>query len=144
MWVRRSGLILGLAIFIFACEDPGEIGLDLNPENGVFVAKYQNIPLGNSVILYEDILTDNAPRIDSFQNITSGGRFLTGNFSNQQFGKMTSKAFTGLYLGSVGFSNDTLNFTYDSLVFNIKVDYLYGNSLLGNKRITIHELAEPL
>lgn len=144
MWVRRSGLILGLALFIFACEDPGEIGLDLNPENGVFVAKYQNIPLGNSVILYEDILTDNAPRIDSFQNITSGGRFLTGNFSNQQFGKMRSKAFTGLYLGSVGFSNDTLNFTYDSLVFNIKVDYLYGNSLLGNKRITIHELAEPL
>ena len=89
--VKRIGLILGLALLIFACEDPGEIGLELNPENGLFVAKYQDVPLDNSVILYEKIVSDNATRIDSFNNINSGGRLLVGSFENQQFGKLNSK-----------------------------------------------------
>jgi len=144
LWVKRSGLILGLALFIFACEDPSELGLDLNPENGVFVAKFHDIPLGNSVLLYEDILSDNTTRIDSLDNLTSGGRLLTGTFANQNFGNAQSRSFASLKLGSVGFSNDTLNFMFDSLIFNIKVDYLYGNSILGNKRIYIHELTESL
>jgi hypothetical protein len=136
--------MVALALLIFACEDPGEIGLELNPENGLFVAKYQGIPLDNSVILFESMVTDNATRIDSFNNINSGGRLLVGSFENQQFGKFSSKAFAGVYLGKVGFSNESGNYIFDSLIFNIKVDYLYGNSLLGNKRISIHELSDTL
>ncbi|MCG8307977.1 MAG: DUF4270 domain-containing protein [Cytophagales bacterium] len=131
-----------LAPLIFACEDPGEIGLDLNPENGAFVARFQEIPVDNSVLLYEDIVADNATRIDSFQNIGSAGRLLTGSFDNQSFGKVKSTAFAGLYLGKVGFTDD--DYVFDSLVFNIKVDYMYGNSFLGTKKIYIHELADSL
>lgn len=146
MWVRRSGLILGLALFIFACEDPGEIGLDLNPENGVFVAKYQEIPLGNSVLLYEDIVSDNATRIDSLNNLTSGGRLLAGSFSNQDFGKMQSKGFAGLYMApdTVEFSDENGEYIFDSLILRMKVDYLYGNDLQGQKSIFVHELTDSL
>jgi len=144
LWVKRSGLILGLALFIFACEDPSELGLDLNPENGVFVAKYQEIPLDNSVVLYEDILSDNSTRIDSSDRLVAGGRLLTGSFANLNFGKTKTTSYASLKLGSVGFSNDTTNFVFDSLVFKIKVDYAYGNNQVGNKRIFIHELSDSL
>ena len=142
LWVRKCGLISMLALSIFACEDPGEIGLDLNPENGVFVAKYQEISLENFVILYEDVLSDNATRIDSFQNVSSGGRLLTGSFENESFGKIESTGYTGLYLGSVGFTDD--EYIYDSLVFNTRIDYVYGSNLTGAKKIFVHELADSL
>ena len=143
MSVKGPGLILGLALFIFACEDPGEIGLELNPENGVFVAKYQEVPLDNSVLLYEDILSDNTVRFDSLDNVTSQGRLLTGSFSNANFGKTTAKGYTRLFLGALGFSNDTTNYVFDSLVLRMQVDYGYGD-FFGNKKINIYELSEPL
>ena len=45
LWAKRTGLILGLALFIFACDESGQIGLDLDPERGRFLAKYTEIPL---------------------------------------------------------------------------------------------------
>lgn len=146
LWDRRFGLILGLAFFTFACEEPGEIGLDINPESGSFVARYDEIPIPTSIILYEDILSDNSTRIDNFtQNPTTGGRLLTGNYSTEDFGRFQSKAFTSIYLGSAGF-NPNDDFVFDSLVFSIRVDYLYGEreNFLGNKKIFIHELEEEI
>ena len=142
--VKKSGLILGLAFFIFACEDPGELGLDLNPENGVFVAKYQEIPLGNSVLLYDNIISDNTTRIDTGGIITAAGRLLTGSYANQDFGEIQTTSYASLLLGSVGFSNDTANYELDSMIFKIKLDYVYGNNLLGAKKLYIHELADSL
>lgn len=144
LWDRRLGLILGLAFFIFACEEPGEIGLELNPENGVFVAKYDEIPVKTAIILYEDILSDNSTRIDQLtQGPTSGGRLLTGNYSTVDFGEFESKAFTSVYLSSAGFKPHD-DYIFDSLVLSVKVDYLYGNNFAGNKRIFVHELAEEI
>jgi len=145
LWDRKLGLILlGLAFFTFACEEPGEIGLELNPENGVFVAKFNEISIPSSVILYEDILSDNSTRIDNFtQNRTGDGRLLTGSITNGNFGKFQSKAFSSMYLGSSGFTPNA-DFIFDSLVLRVKVDYLYGESILGNKRIYVHELAEEI
>ncbi|MCK5470381.1 MAG: DUF4270 family protein, partial [Cyclobacteriaceae bacterium] len=145
LWDRRFGLILGLAFFTFACDEPGEIGLELNPENGTFVAKYSEIPVANSIIQHEDIFSDNSTRINNFtQQRFSDGRLLTGSYSTQDFGKFQSKAFSSLYLGSFGFKGD--DFIFDSLVLSIKVDYLYGErqNFPGNKRIFVHELAEEI
>jgi hypothetical protein len=104
LWDRRFRLILGLAFFTFACEEPGEIGLELNPENGSFVAKYSEIPVANSIIQYEDILSDNSTRINNVtQQPFSGGRMLTGSYSTQDFGKFQSKTFSSLYLSKSGF-----------------------------------------
>lgn len=146
MLVKKSGLILGLAFFIFACEDPGELGLDLNPENGVFVAKYQEIPLDNSVLLYEDILSDNSTRIDSSDRWSTPGRLFAGSFSNEDFGKVQSKGFTGLYMApdTVEFSDENGEYVFDSLILRMKVDYLYGNDLQGQKSIFVHELTDSL
>ena len=144
--VKKSGLILGLAFFIFACEEPGELGLDLNPESGDFVARYQEIHLDNSVLLYEDIVSDNSTRFDSLGNITAPGRLFAGSFSNPSFGKFVAKGFNGLYLvqDTTEFSNENGEYVFDSLILRMKVDYLYGNDLFGQKSIFIHELTDSL
>ena len=49
LWVKQTGLILGLALFIFACEEPGEINLGLNPEQENFVISSVEIPVGVAV-----------------------------------------------------------------------------------------------
>lgn len=49
LWVKKTGLILGLALFIFACDEPGEIGLDLNPEQENFVISSVEVPVDVSV-----------------------------------------------------------------------------------------------
>lgn len=140
---RKLGLILGLALFTFACEEPGEIGLDINPENGTFVARYFEIPLDNSINQHEDILSDNSTRIDpSNQNPRSSGRLLVGNYSTPEFGEFNSKAFVNFYLGQFGFNSE--DFIFDSLELHLRVDYLYGDSFLGTKRIYVHELSEEL
>lgn len=151
LWGNRFGLILGLAFFTFACEDPGEIGLELNPENGAFVANYSEIPITTSVIQYEDIFSDNATRIDytprrdsTFQSRVSDGRLLTGRYNTPDFGNFKSTGYTSLYLGLPGFNPSKEGFVFDSLVLNVKVDYLYGNNFTGIKRIYIHELTDEI
>ncbi len=148
LWVRKIGLILGLAIFIISCEEPGEIGLELNPENGVFVAKYNEISLSTSIIQYEDIISDISTRIEfdrQTRRLITRGRFLVGSYSTLDFGKIQSKSFSSLYLSAARFRpND--DFVFDSLVLKINVNYLYGekSKLTGNKRIFVHELKEEI
>lgn len=145
LWDRRLGLIFGLAFFIFACEEPGEIGLDINPENGAFIARYDEISIKSTIIEYEDILSDNSTRINFDDQSTGNGRLLTGNYSNQDFGSFHSKGFTSIYplIPKIG---PPENYVFDSLVFKVKVDYIYGEDVnyLGNKKIFVHELEEEI
>ncbi len=148
LWVRKLGLILGLAFFIFACEEPGEIGLELNPENGVFVAKFDELTISNSIIEYEDIVSDISTRIEFDRQtgrLITRGRFLVGSYSTQDFGKINSISFSSLYLSAARFRpND--DFVFDSLVLKINVNYLYGEEekFTGNKKIFVHELTDEI
>lgn len=152
LWDKRLWPIFGLAFFIFACEEPGEIGLEINPENGAFVAKYDEIAIKSTIIEYEDILSDNSTRTDKsippnggFQSPISAGRLLTGNIITQDFGKLYTKGFTSIYLEPRGFKARS-SFVFDSLILRVKIDYLYGEKgkFIGNKRIFIHELEDEI
>jgi hypothetical protein len=145
LWDRKAGLILGLALFTFACEEPGEIGLEINPENGSFVARYFEIPIDNFVIQQEDVKSGSLTRIN-FNHVnqlpTSDGRLLVGGYSTPEFGTFTSSSFSNMYFTRFGFTSH--DFIFDSLVFKIKVDYIYGNEFLGNRKIFVHELSEEI
>ncbi len=143
MWDRKLGLILGLALLTIGCEEPGEIGLDLNPESGAFVARYIEIPIDNYIVLHEDVLSTNTTRIDqTTQSIVREGRLLVGAYNTPEFGGFFSQAFSNIYFSKFGFTKQ--DFTYDSLLFYIRVDYLYGNNFTGEKVIALHELTEEL
>jgi hypothetical protein len=100
---------------LFACEDPGEIGLNINPENGVFVARYVEIPIESKVVQHQDIISDNTTRINTdvpagrYANIE--GRFLVGKMTTPEIGEMRSTAYTGLYLNSIGFTGVDIDTT---------------------------------
>jgi hypothetical protein len=145
LWDRTVGLILGLALFTLACEEPGEIGLEINPENGAFVARYFEIPLDNSIIQQEDVLSGSLTRInfnDITQKPSSDGRLLVGGYNTPEFGAFKATSFSNIYFTKFGFASH--GFTFDSLIFNIKIDYIYGNEFMGNKKIAIHELSEDI
>ncbi len=145
MWGRISSLLPVLFLFLIACEDPGEIGLELNPENGAFVAKYQELPLNTSIVLVDDILSDNSTRINGRSQLQiSDGRVLFGNYSMPDFGSISSTGFSSLYISQRGFKPSEESFVYDSLVLYMFVDYLYGKDFLGTKQINIHELKEEI
>jgi len=143
LWDRKLGLIFGLALLTFACEEPGEIGLDINPENGNFVARYAEIPLENSITQHEDVLSDNSARVNfQSQNPISDGRLLVGSYTSPEFGAFKSRAFSSFSLGQAGFTPE--GFSFDSLILYARVEYVYGNNFTGTKRIFIHELEEDI
>ncbi len=143
LWDRKLGLILGLALLTFACEEPGEIGLDINPENGTFVARYLEIPIKNSITQHEDILSDNSTRVDfQSQRPISDGRLLVGSYTSPDFGTFKSRAFASFNLGQAGFTPE--GFSFDSLILYARVEYVYGNNFTGTKRIYIHQLEEDI
>jgi hypothetical protein len=145
LWGRISSLLPVLVLFLIACEDPGEIGLELNPENGAFVAKFQELPLNTSIVLVEDILSDNSTRINGRTQLQiSDGRVLFGNYTTPDFGSISSTGFSSLYISQRGFKPSEKSFVYDSLVLYMFVDYLYGKNFLGTKQINIHELKEEI
>ena len=142
LWVRKPGLIAGLALIIFACEDPGEIGLDLNPENGLFVARYQEIPVKTTVVNYEELLSDNNTRISKVnQQFIAGGNLLTGSVYFPEIGKTEATAYTSIYPWN--FKTDS-TYIFDSLVMHLHITYMYGKNLAGEKKIYVHELSEDL
>jgi hypothetical protein len=143
LWDKTPGLILGLALFTFACEEPGEIGLEINPENGDFVVSYFEIPIENTLIQYEDILSDNATRINfASQSRVEDGRLLIGNYNTPEFGTLNASAYSNFYFGKYGFHPE--GYAFDSLVLHVKVNNIYGDNFSGVKRIKIHELSEEI
>jgi hypothetical protein len=151
--VKKSGLILGLALLIFACEDPGEIGLNINPENGAFVARYVEIPIESKLVQHRDVLSDNTTRIDRSRTsnandiLRGDGRFLIGNVASSEIGKIEASAYASLYLSKIGFKGyDSVPspYIFDSLKMFARVEYLNGNNMVTSQKIMVHELKDTL
>ena len=128
---KYIGLILLLTLFLFSCENPNEIGLELTGDPDRIGSFYQEIELKTSLINNDSLFT------------LSIQRLLAGETYNSEFGKLSASSYT-----QFGFSNTKLSIpdsaTYDSLVLDIKNDYAFGSGIIANQRFTIHELIEDL
>ena len=128
---NSMGLILVLALFFYACEDPNGIGLELKGDPDRIGAFYKEIELETSLINNDSLFT------------LSVVRLLSGKTYNPDYGEMMAAGYT-----QFGFSSAELNIpdsaTYDSLVLEIVNDYSFGTGILTNQRFTIHELTEDL
>lgn len=109
------------------------------------MAKYQELSLNTSLVLADDILSDNSTRINGrSEEPIADGRVLFGNYTTPDFGSISASGFSSLYLTKRGFNPTKDSLVYDSLVLYMFVDYLYGKSFLGTKEINIHELKEEI
>ncbi len=127
----QFGLLILVTLFLFACEEPNEIGLELTGDPDRIGAYYQEIELTTNLINNDSTFT------------LSVQRLLAGNTFKEEFGELSAKSFT-----QYGYSSARLEVpedaVYDSLVFFINSDYAFGTGVSGTQRFTIHELTEDL
>ncbi len=131
LWVRRFALFIGLAFVVFACEDSGRIGLDLDPERGTFAAKYVEIPVQANVVLMDSIFTENYPRI------------LVSHMADPIFGVVEATGFARLFLGFSLFRPDEQS-VFDSLIFQFQMNYQYGPDDAELQGLYVHELSDTI
>jgi len=131
LWVKRFVLFVGLAIVVFACEESGEIGLDLDSERGRFSAKYVEIPIRASVLEMDSVFTKGQPRM------------LVSHLSDPNFGIIDAKGYSRLFLGLSKFEPEDSSI-YDSLVFDFSLNYQYGPKDINAQQIYVYELEDTI
>lgn len=131
LWVKRAGLIIGLALLIFACEDSSQIGLELDPGKGNFVAKYVELPLKASVVQVDSVPTNNS------------GRIMVGNLNDPEFGTVKAVGYSRIFMNGTGLEIAD-GASYDSLVLSIDLNYFYGVDKNTVQHIAFHELKEDI
>ena len=128
--VRNSGLILGLALLLFACEDPGTIGIETEGNNLNFRVFYKKFVLPSKLI-----------QVDSIP--TSGiGILLVGRQSDDNFGEVTATSYSEVQLdGGVNVDPTSI---YDSLILQFKYQYVYGEDIETPNNIKVYQLEESI
>lgn len=116
---------------LFGCESPSEVGLELNPNENNLGVFEEVFTLPSSVILYDSINTTNDPRI------------LVGKFKDPFFGDITAKSFSQVTRDGelVAISDQAI---LDSIVFNMELNYIYGEYGAFFQTINIFQLADTL
>lgn len=137
LWVSRIGLIFGLALFIFACDEPGEINLGLNPDQENFVTGSVDIPIGVNVGLAESYLVSDTA--------TSTGVLLVGMHTDSIFGSVRAEAYAEpwLYEDSIQVSEGA-EITSVQLSLVLNAFYGYEEGITSAQKFSVYELTEQI
>jgi len=135
---KFSGLVIFLlALILFGCEDPNEIGLELVPDKdkvGVFRAE---IPLDPKVFLKDSI---NTSRVDP-RNL----RLLAGSYNDTYFGEVISEGYVELTVDQDTYDPIPENAVFTGLKLFLKVNYRYGEEIPESDSVNylyVHQLAD--
>lgn len=127
---KRLGLLILLATF-FSCEDPNEIGLNINPDIQNLKILELEIPL-EAVSVQQDSV-----------NTTLSGRLNVGKLTDQVFGITRATAFSEVKSSTFS-PNLADDAKFDSLVISVAVDHFYGDGFDQSQKISIHRLGKLL
>ncbi len=131
--LRISRVVILVSLFFVSCEDPGKIGLNINPKNGSVVSKYIEFVLPSSQVQFNPRSTLNSV---SFQ---------AGTYTDPDFGTITSKSFTWLGVqNSVPTLSQTA--TYKSISLSIQFSSIYGSEAENQEKenFEIYQLADEI
>lgn len=126
-------LALGLIIsfIISSCEDPSNLGLDLDPNNNQIGVFYQEIPLSATVIKQDSLLTIN-PNFLVF-----------GHEESDFFGKTEGIGYSRLFFNR-DVAKPEANAVLDSVRFNFNVRFVLADELESEKTFQVHRLNEQI
>ena len=127
---RNTGLIFGLALLLFACEDPGTIGIDVDGENLDFKVAYKKFILPATLVNIDSIPTSNS------------GRILTGSYADPRFGFSKPTGYAQL-IRRIAPSLDSTS-VFDSLFLQLKYDYVHGTEVKAENTLKVHRLEKEL
>jgi len=128
---KKNWLTILLAFFLGGCENPNEIGLEVDPnENNVEVA-FIDLKLQNSVVLEDSI------------NSTNVGQLVAGSYLDTKFGLVHAEAYTELRPSSLlpGIPEDA---ELDSAILNLRFSYHYGDDFNQIQSLGIYELRSEI
>ncbi len=128
-----AAVVLLASLFFVSCEDPGKIGLNINPKSGAISAKYVEFVLPSTQVQFDPRSTLNS---NSFQ---------AGSYTDADFGTISSKSYTWLGVQS---STPTLssNAAYVSTSMSIQFSSIYGSESELNEieSFEVYQLGEDL
>lgn len=117
--VKKLGVAIFflLPLFFVSCEDPGKIGLNIDPKNGALLSKYQEFILPSTEVQFDPRSTVNS---SSFQ---------AGTYTDPDFGVVTSMSYSWLgRQNSTPLVNETAE--YDSLKISVQFATIYGSAAI--------------
>ena len=113
---------MAFAVFtIISCEDPGEIGLQLDPNEGVLKTYYQELTLPSTVVQF-------AP-----QGTAGPKRIYLGKYNDPEFGLVEGRLYSNLGLNMPSTAMDGTA-TYDG--FEMRIQYSGSYGAINN---TVHD-----
>jgi hypothetical protein len=129
----RTGLGFFLILsMLWGCENPNQIGLnELKLDTADINVTYKEFVLPTSIIQPDSILTGYS------------GRLMCGNYHDENFGLLTAKPFFQVLLGDY-FPTIPSNAVFDSLVFNLYSNYVFGPGTESDQTYYIYHLSESL
>ncbi len=127
-------LAFGLLIIfpiLSSCEDPSNIGLELDPNNNQIGVFYQEIPLSAFVIQQDSLITTNTDIL------------VFGSDEGDFFGKTEAIAYSRL-LFNRDLSRPQPNAVLDSVRFNFNLAFVNADDLTSPKTLQVHRLNEQI
>jgi hypothetical protein len=163
LWDKKAGLFLiGMALAIFSCEDPGTIGLELEPGNADFVADFFEFQIeakqvqGEPFYVRKDALflqfKDNEIVTDEDGNIlydTVGGgdvlgKVLMGEMEDPDLGKVSLTTYAQFVVDTSQYIRPDNGWVFDSTKLFLGVDYVTGTYFNSPQTFTLHELQDDV
>lgn len=132
----KTGLALMPALFfLISCEDPSEIGLDLNPSQGAISTHYVELPVESSQLFIDSVRTAVGP---------AGTLTRIGRNSDPNFGELTAIGYANIGAPTT-LPSVTTGSQVDSafLTLTFEVAYL-GTDIGANQQLSIYSLPEPI
>jgi hypothetical protein len=130
-WPAKLTAILIIFSVATSCEDPSNIGLELDPDNNQIGVFYQEIPLSASVVLQDSLST------------TNSGVLVYGNEQSDFFGKTESIGYSRLFYNR-DIARPKENAVLDSVKFLINMREVVTEDTINSKTIHVHLLTEQI
>lgn len=121
-----------LALILFRCEDPAELGQDLIPGDDTIGVYSVELPITAKVILRDSIWTQH--------NLV-----YAGEYADPVFGKVVAEGYSNLLSATntrpVAITDSTV---YDSLTLTLKIAGLYGSNVFNPYNLKIYQLKDSI
>lgn len=129
--VLNKGLIVLLALFLWACEDPNELGADLNPFEGRGTIRYAEVIFPVEQVLMDTLFT------------SQGEIVLSGTYTDQDFGKISTEGYLH-FVPALPNAFPADSATLDSVKISLRASYFYGNQFNFDKTFKIFQLEDTI
>lgn len=127
--------MLPALFFLFSCEDPSEIGLDLNPRQGAISTHYVELPVESSQLFIDSVRTAVGP---------AGELTRIGRNSDPNFGELTAIGYTNIG-APTRLPSVPAGAQVDSAFLNLTFEVAFlGTDIGANQELSIYSLPEPI